>query len=252
MIIESTRNERVKNAAALFSRKGRLEQGCHLIEGEKLVNEAILSGAVFKEAFIEEGHDPMRKALENAGANVFLVTRAVMEKLTFTKTPQYVCASVITPETEAPDVYPAGLIVALDAVSDPGNLGTIIRTADAFGASGILLGSGCADPFAPKPVRAAMGSTFHIPVWHGELDRETDKLAEQGFTLVCGHLKGEETPLFPGNKCAVIIGNESSGVSEGIAMKCFRYRLTMYGRAESLNASVAAGIIIYEFLKAMR
>lgn len=144
MVIESTRNETVKRARALAQRKGRLEQGVHFIEGEKLVREAVVSGAQFVDAFIEDGHDLMAAVLSGSGANVYTVRRSVMESLTQTGTPQWVCATVKTPEQPIPEYYPAGLIVALDCVQDPGNLGTILRTADAMGACGLLLGEGCA------------------------------------------------------------------------------------------------------------
>ena len=163
-----------------------------------------------------------------------------------------VCATVKTPDQPIPEYYPAGLIVALDCVQDPGNLGTILRTADAMGACGLLLGEGCADPYAPKPLRAAMGSIYHIPVWQGNLENEAARLAAQGFTLVCGHLKGTDVLPEPGEKCVLVIGNEGNGVSDAIAAQCEKYRLPMYGFAESLNASVAAGILIYELARKMR
>lgn len=251
MLIESTRNETVKRARALANRKGRAEQGLHFIEGEKLVREAIISGAAFADAFVEEGHDLMAAVLAGSGAAVYTVKRAVMESLTLTDTPQWVCATVHTPSAPLPAYYPAGLIVALDRVQDPGNLGAILRTADAMGAVGLLLGEGCADPYAPKPIRAAMGSIYHLPVWQGALETEMQRLREQGFTCVCGHLKGGDSLPNPGERCALVIGNEGSGVSGNVAGQCYKYRLPMYGFAESLNASVAAGILIYELAKRM-
>lgn len=251
MLIESTRNERVKRAKALANRKGRAEQGLHFLEGEKLVREAIISGATFGDAFVEEGHELMEAVLTGSGAMVYTVKRAVMESLTLTDTPQWVCATVHTPDAPLPEFYPAGLIVALDRVQDPGNLGTILRTADAMGACGLLLGEGCADPYAPKPLRAAMGSIYHLPVWQGDLGKELGRLRTQGYVCVCGHLKGGDSLPEPGERCALIIGNEGSGVSEAVASQCHRYRLPMYGFAESLNASVAAGILIYELAKRM-
>lgn len=143
------------------------------------------------------------------------------------------------------------MIVALDRVQDPGNLGTILRTADAMGAAGLLLGAGCADPYAPKPLRAAMGSIYHLPVWQGELEGEIPRLVQQGFTCICGHLKGGDTLPKVGERCVLVIGNEGSGVSDPVAAQCHKYRLPMYGFAESLNASVAAGILIYELAKQM-
>ncbi len=251
MLIESTRNERVKLARALAARKGRSEQGLHFIEGDKLVREAVVSGAELVEAFLEEGHDLMRAVLEGSGAAVHTVTRAVMETLARTETPQWVCATVKTPESALPEYYPAGLVVALDGVQDPGNLGAIIRTADAMGAAGVLLGEGCADPYAPKPLRAAMGSIYHLPIWQGALVKELPRLSAQGFTLVCGHLKGTDALPEPGERCALVIGSEGAGVSDEAAAMCVKYKLPMYGFAESLNASVAAGILIYELARMM-
>ncbi len=252
MVIESTRNENVKRARALAQRKGRDEQGLHFIEGEKLVREAVISGVRFSEAFVEEGHDLMAAVLTGSGAEVHTVKRAVMESLANTETPQWVCATVYTSEAPLPEYYPEGLIVALDRVQDPGNLGTILRTADAMGARGLLLGAGCADPYAPKPIRASMGSIYHIPIWSGPLETELKRLKAQGFTLVCGHLKGQSVLPKIGSRTVLIIGNESSGVSDEVAEDCEKYRLPMYGLAESLNASVAAGILIYELAKTMR
>ncbi len=253
MLIESTRNEKVKLARALAAKKGRSDQGLHFIEGDKLVREAVVSGAQMVDAFLEEGHELMAAVLEGSGASVHTVTRAVMETLSHTETPQWVCATVRTPSIElTDDYYPAGLVVVLDGVQDPGNLGTIIRTADAMGAAGVLLGEGCADPFAPKPLRAAMGSVYHLPIWQGDLLGQLARMKEQGFTLVCGHLKGGDTLPPPGERCALVIGSEGAGVSDAVAALCEKYKLPMYGFAESLNASVAAGILIYELARRMR
>ena len=250
MIIESTKNELIKKARALSTKKGRMEQGLHFIEGENLVREAVVSGAEFSDAFIEDGHELMAAVLSGSGASVHLVKRNVMKNLTNTETPQWVCATIKTPETSVPNVYPAGLIVALDRVQEPGNLGAIIRTADAMGASGILIGEGCADQFAPKPVRASMGSIYHIPIWRGDLFEELKRLSDT-HVLICAHLKGSSGLPDPTKSCVLVIGNESAGVSDDIANMCSLYKLPMYGFAESLNASVAAGIIIYEIAKKM-
>ena len=248
-MIESTKNERVKLARALAQRKGRLEQGLHFIEGEKLVKEAVISNAHIVEVFIEEGHEDAAAALKNAGAAVNTVKRAVMESLSRTETPQWVAATVETPLGIVPETFPSGLIVALDGVQDPGNMGTIIRTADAMGAAGIMLGEGCADPYAPKPIRASMGSIYHLPVWQCDLKVQAKRMKEQGFALICGHLKGGDVMPEFGEKCVLVIGNEGNGVCDDVADLCEKYRLPMYGAAESLNASVAAGILMYEIAK---
>ena len=248
MLIQSTSNPTVKRVRSLLTKKGRRETGLHLIEGERLVAEAVSSGARIDSLFVEEGHEPMLFP----NCSVYQVTRHVLESMTDTDSPQSVCAAVRTPDTGLPSEYPEGLIVALDCVQDPGNMGTIIRTADAMGAAGLLLGPGCADPFSPKVLRSTMGSIYHLPIWQGELTEELERLRTEGFRLICGHLAGSGILPEPGRRCALIIGNEGSGVSDAAAALCDKYRLPMFGKAESLNASVAAGIIMYEIAKEMR
>ena len=195
---------------------------------------------------VSEGREDIAARLSELGVGFIPVNEAVLASVSDTETPQGVAAAVKTPDTTPPKVYPEGLIVTLDRVQDPGNLGTILRTADAFGAKGLLLSEGCADPFSPKTLRAAMGSTYHIPVWQGDIVSELERLKAQGFFAVCGHLKGKEAlPELP-EKRVIIIGNEANGVSDEVAGKAYLYRLPMKGRAESLNAAVAAAILIYK------
>ncbi len=250
MRIESRSNETVKRVRSLSSRKGRLEHGVHLIEGRKLLQEAIASGMTLSEAFFEEGHELEMEALP-AGVATYTVTRSVMEAVCDTSTPQHVCATVKTPSLELPQSYPKGLLVALDTVQDPGNLGTILRTADAMGACGVLLSEGCADPFSPKCIRAAMGSTYHLPLWRGKLKEALQTLHHDGYCCICGHLQGQEVLPHPTDRCVIVIGNEGNGVAGEIAALCVLVRLPMYGRAESLNASMAAGLLMYEVAKSM-
>jgi TrmH family RNA methyltransferase len=161
------------------------------------------------------------------------------------------CALVRTPSCACPDAYPEGLVVVLDRLQDPGNLGTIVRTADALGAAGVLIGAGCADPFSPKALRAAMGSTYHLPMWIGSLETELTRLRTQGFTCICGHLGGEETLPRITKRTALVIGNEGQGVSDRTAQMCIRYRMPMRGRAESLNAAVFAALMMQTLLNTM-
>ena len=247
MIIESRANERVKEARKLLLRKERKESGLHLIESEKLVREAVTSGASITACFIEDGF----AFTPPEGAIMYTVTRAVLESLCESQTPQGIVAVVQTPDLTPPDVYPDGLVVVLDGVQDPGNVGAIVRSADAFGAVGLLVSPACADVFAPKTLRAAMGSTYHLSVWQGELLPELMKLRQQGFTALCGDLRGSETLPALAASVALVIGSEGSGVSEAVVDACERFRLTMRGRAESLNASVAAGVLLYVVSAAM-
>ncbi len=245
-IITGLQNEGVKRMRALKRRSERRESGLHLIEGERLVFDAIASNAELVSVYVLASRHDLAGRLAARGIRFTFVSDAVIRSISDTDTPQGICASVRTPDQTPPIEYPSGLVVALDALQDPGNLGTIIRTADAFGAAGILLGEGSTDAFSPKSLRAAMGSTYHIPIFSGELEEEVPKLKASGFTAVCGHLKGSETLPTLGRDRLLVIGNEANGVSAGVADLCIPYRLPMRGRAESLNAATAASILIYK------
>lgn len=247
MLITSTKNETVKLLRSLKERAGRRESGLHLIEGERLVFDALISGVAPDTVLVEEGCEHIKARLEGMGVAFISVSRAVLEAVSDTKTPQGIAAAVKTPDTSPPPSYPKNaLIVALDRLQDPGNLGTILRSADAMGAQAVILGEGCTDAFSPKALRAAMGSAYHTPVYEGELKTELLKLKSEGNTLICGHLSGSETLPELEAGCVLVIGNEGSGVSDEIAEVCTLFRLKMYGRAESLNASAAASIMMYE------
>lgn len=252
MLITSTKNETVRLLRSLKDRAARRETGLHLIEGERLVFDALTSGAQAVHILVEDGAEQLETRLGAMGLGFIRVSRSVLEAVSDTKTPQGIAAAVKTPPLLPPESLPAGVIVALDRLQDPGNLGTIIRTADAMGAGAILLGEGTTDPFSPKALRSAMGSTYHIPIFEGKLENELPRLKAEGRTLLCGHLAGSEALPELGAGCVVVIGNEGSGVSDAVASLCTLYRLPMFGRAESLNASVAASIIIYEAARRIR
>jgi TrmH family RNA methyltransferase len=149
-----------------------------------------------------------------------------------------------------------GLLVLLDNIRDPGNMGTIIRTADAAGCAGVVVSDGCADIYNPKVLRSTMGSIFHLPVCHGGSITEMMQLIKQrGFLLCASHLEGSvsiyEADL-SGNT-ALIIGSEAEGISGETAAKAdLLVKIPMAGRAESLNASVAAGIMMFEAMRQSR
>ena len=248
MIIESRQNERVKAARALSLAKERRERGLHRAEGEKLVREAIASGQSITELFVEEGFDA--PAAPQATQR-YSVTRGVLEAISDTATPQHAVAIVKTPPSAPPAAYPAGLIVVLDGVQDPGNVGAILRSAVAFGAVGALLTADCADPFADKALRASMGSAYHLPIWRGDAAEQLSAMKAAGFLAICGRLDGAEKLPALRLCVALVIGSEGHGASAAALALCEGYRLPMPGRAESLNAAVAAGIMIYQIAKEM-
>ncbi len=243
--ITSTTNPVIKYACSLSRARSRTENMQHFIEGEKLVREAKDSGIRLSHVFAENVRDA--EEYEDVSEHTYVVPRHILEKICDSRTPQHICAAAYTPEyPEDPCSAINGFIVAMDTVQDPGNVGTIIRTADAFGASSVLLGPGCADPFSGKVLRASMGSVYHIPVHQtDDLPLSLTKLKAEGFRLICGHLNGTSDLQLNSSRAVIVIGNEGSGVSSSVAVLCDLYRIPMKGRAESLNASVAASILIY-------
>lgn len=243
--ITSTGNPVVKYACSLSLSKVRADTKQHFIEGEKLVREARESGVALTHVFTENRSDA--EELEKVCEHVYTVPRHVMEKMCESRTPQHICAIACTPD-QASDFHYASpcFIVAMDAVQDPGNVGTIIRTADAFGASSVLLGRGCADPFSGKVLRASMGSVYHLPIRQvADLPRSLTEMKNEGYQLICGHLKGDSDLSLTSDREVIVIGNEGNGVSDAVAVLCDLYRIPMKGKAESLNASVAASVMIY-------
>lgn len=226
---------------ALRERKARRETGLHFIESDKLVAEAIASGARVETLFLRDDAPAPASFPEEKTVRV---SGSVMEALCVSDTPQTACAAVRTPEEGALETV-SGLVVLLERLQDPGNVGTVIRSADAFGASLIVYSPDTADPFSPKTVRASMGSVYHVPLLCMDIPEAVENLKKRGYSCFCGHLKGTETMPPHGRDTAFIVGNEGNGVSEEVASLCTKYRLPMPGRAESLNAAAFASVMLY-------
>ena len=238
--ITSTRNPRVLLWRSLKERKARQESGLFLVEGRKSVEEALASGFAIDTLLVTAGEAPA------ADCPVCLLAEHVMAAVCDTKTPQGVAAVVRMRETQADGLR----LVALDGVQDPGNVGTIIRTADAAGFDGVLLSQTCADPFSPKVLRATMGSVFHLPVEIAEnLPERLRELQRRGRQVLSSELGGRPFGEWQGHSggFVLVIGNEGNGVSQEVrSMADEHLTLPMRGRAESLNAAVAAGIMMYK------
>ncbi len=244
-IITSTKNEYVKQLRSLKQPKYRKIYGKFLAEGDKCAKEALDYADVEAILLLDERirHDFAQEAARKK-IRVAVVSRAVMEALSEVKTPQ---AAVAVVRRKAPPPFlPQGVIAALEDVSDPTNVGAIIRTADAVGAAGVLLSAGCADYTAPRAVRASMGSLFHVPIHiAGDFYEQLACLKQQGWRMVGAHLNGQNR-LQQAAKSCLLIGNEARGLSKQAALICDDLlKIAMYGNAESLNASVAAGILLY-------
>ncbi len=257
-VITAVQNERIKQLRQLNQKKGRREQGLFLAEGPHLVEEAVKSGVSIPWMVVEEGREQAFQDLLNAmdPMQIIRVSRVVMESISETRTPQGILA--VTPLRLQPwqdhDLEP-GLILILDNLQDPGNMGTIIRTADAAGADGVLVSTDSVDVHNPKCVRATMGSIFHLPLWSCEdLPAAIRAMTERGWAVLCGDLKGTDffSRRIEAQGQALIVGNEAAGVRAEVAQAAsHHFRLAMAGRAESLNAAVAAGIMIYDLARSM-
>lgn len=243
--ITSLKNPKVTAWKALKDRKGRRESGCFLVEGRKMVEEALASAFDVETVLVQEGME----LPEGLTMPVYELPAHVLAAVCDTKTPQGIAAVVRMKEQSALGKH----IVVLDGVQDPGNVGTIIRTADAAGLDGVLLSNQCADVFSPKVLRATMGSIFRMNLrTTDDLPGELTKLREKGYSILSSQLDG--TPFYEREKVAerfaLIIGNEGNGVSEQVQQTAtHRVRLPMRGGAESLNAAIAAAIMMYELMR---
>ena len=217
-----------------------------------MLREAIKCGLRIHEVLAEDSRTELAEEFAAAGARAFVVPRSLLESVCETKTPQGVCASFDVPAPMSIDDAPAR-IVALDGVQDPGNVGTIWRTADAAGFSGLLLGPGCADPLSPKVQRAAMGSGFRVPyMLADDLPAALMALKARGWTALASDLNGADfyRRPDPGARFVLVIGNEARGISAATREAASALvKLPMRGGAESLNAAVAAGIMMYELMR---
>lgn len=251
-LLTSTANEKVRFMRALQDAKTRKGSGLMRVEGRKLCGEAareLKVDTLFVDESCMKEYDGLIEACLKQGAAVHPVSARVIEYTSETKTPQDVVLSAHIPQLP----LRRGPLVALDGVQDPGNCGTILRTCDAAGFGGVILGAGCADPYAPKTVRATMGSLFRVPILRtDDLAGELAKRREQGAAILISHLHGEDfyarEPL--PEQLVLVIGSEGRGVSDAVAATAtHRFKLPMVGGAESLNASVAAGILIYDIFR---
>ena len=260
ILISSSRNPVIKEIKSLKNRRDREERGLYYVEGLRIVEEALKENADIAEmAVSEEFASDLRNAgllskIEALNVKTHLFTPKLFNEITDTETPQGILAIMRIRKHELKqELNKTGLYVVLDSIRDPGNMGTIIRTADAAGFSGVILSKGCVDVYNPKVLRSTMGSVFHMPVYQaGDISETVKFLKSNGIIIYVSHLEGKasifEADMSSG--AAIIIGSEAEGVCEElIALADLPVKIPMPGRAESLNASVAAGIMMYEAVR---
>ena len=237
--ITSLKNAKVTTWKSLKDRKGRKETGCFLVEGRKMVEEAIASAFPVEAILVDDERLAEFRLPENVA--VFTMPGHVLAAVCDTKTPQGIAAVVRITEVE----LKGKRLVAMDGVQDPGNVGTIIRTADAAGFEGIILSGQCADVFSPKVLRATMGSIFRMGIRvTDDLPGVLQSMVEEGASV----LSSQCSPL--NERFVLVIGSEGNGVTDEVkAIATHKVKLPMRGGAESLNAAVAAGIMMYELTR---
>lgn len=241
-MITSTQNNKVKEWKKLHTKKGRIKAKAFLIEGFHLIEEAYRTDQEVKELIIQEG-------VENPGwiqeDNVHIVSEHVFKEISQTEAPQGIAAVV---SMQANSVHEHGPVLLIDAVQDPGNLGTMIRTADAAGFSKVVLGKGTVDLYNDKVIRSTQGSLFHIPIQQADLLEEIPQLQQAGYSVWGSTLQRAQNyaEVTAQAKTAVIVGNEGAGVAdELIALADELVKIPIYGKAESLNVGIAAAILMY-------
>lgn len=256
--ITSRQNPRLKTVLALKTRKGRREQCRFLAEGSRLLSEIYNTPEVMLELWLSndkaataEGEKWVRFA-QTHDIPVFMLPDMLFSELSDTVTSQGLVGVMRLPQTDLDRFLGSGRFkgLLLDGIQDPGNLGTIVRTAEAMGFSFVLIPQGTTDPYSEKSVRASMGSVFHIPIIHSNNILLDIQLLKDAHYQIAGALlesstASHETPF--GDRLILTVGNEGTGISKGIReLLDYSVHIPMTGRVESLNAAAAVAMLAYE------
>jgi RNA methyltransferase, TrmH family len=248
-LIESRQNPRVKELRAALARTGRTPSGLIAIEGEHLVTEALRSHLRFATVFLRDGYQPPFAIPDDA--EHLLLPPDVFASAVATEQPQGIAALVYPPSFSPEEIFAAAapLVLVLAGLQDPGNVGTLLRSAEAFGATGALLLPGCASPWNPKTLRASAGSAFRFPVIQAT-EEEALALLEGHHILAMATVSRGGSPIEAAplaRPCALLIGNEGAGLSDRL-ISAAQHRITipMPGNVESLNAAIAGSLLLYE------
>lgn len=256
-LITSKDNDIVKHIKKLSEKKYRDQNNCYIIEGIKLVEEAIQEDAQIDKIVICEESTKTAEISKNlmyeiAKYDCIYVTDKIFKTLTQVMNPQGILAVVKKNKERPTIIYDEDIIVALDDIQDPGNLGTILRTVDSIGLKQLIVSKGTADVFNPKVVRSSMGAIFRVEVIEVENLKETiQSIKRNKYELIVTSLQTESSIYdIDYTKKIIVIGNEANGVSQEIQdMADKKIKIPMLGKTESLNASVATAIILYEYIR---
>lgn len=256
--LSSAENINIKEVKSFKLKKNRDEKDLFIIEGTRSVGDALDSGVEFYKVFVSErfleANSRASRLIEKFNCPVFLVRDSLFRKVSETENPQGILAIVFKSKiTLDEEIEKTDFVLVLENVQDPGNVGTIIRTADAAGVGLVIVVGACADVYSPKVVRSTMASLFNVPIIKIEsVETCVDLLRDKGFKIYASSLESSlscfESDLL--GKCAILLGNEGNGLShEAIGLADKSIHIPMKGEAESLNVSIAAGILMFEKLR---
>ena len=261
-MITATSNSQIKNIIQLMTKaKFRREQKTYIIEGIRMfleVPKELLIKAYVCENSMAEADNRVKEILENVDYE--LVSEKVFKSISGTVTPQGILAIVKMKEYSFDELIikdkKSALYMILEDIQDPGNLGTIMRTAEATGVKALIMSKGTVDIYNPKVIRSTMGTIYRVPFIYVEniLDA-TEKMKIKGINIVAAHLKGNKwyDEISYIEETAFIIGNEGNGISDVLRDKAdILMKIPMEGQVESLNASVAASVLMYEAYRQRR
>ena len=256
-IITRKDNEIIKNIRKLKEKKYRDINNEYIIEGLKMLKEAIIEKAFIKlivvcEECLQDGCIDNKLKYEIAKYDCIYVNKKVFSLLTDVQNPQGLLAVINKQNKEENIDYKQDIIVALDGIQDPGNLGTILRTIDSIGLTQVIVSKETADSYNPKVVRSTMGAIFRVNIIESENLLNTLKNAKKHHYKVMATSLEDSASIYEAdyNKKIIVIGNEANGVSKEILDYADeKIKIPMIGKTESLNASVATGIVLYEYVR---
>jgi len=248
--VQSLQNPKVKQWKKLLNKKERDRSETFLVEGFHLVEEALKQQDQVLEIIVSE-KTGVPSRLDAGSTPITLVTEEISNSLSETEAPQGIYAVCRQTESDA-GLHEAKTFLLIDAVQDPGNLGTMIRTADAAGIDAVIVGRGSVDLYNSKVLRSAQGSHFHLPIIRGDLKEWIVKLKEKMIPVYGTALENASlyTEITPGDSFALIVGNEGNGVNQELLTNtAANLYIPIYGKSESLNVAVATGILLYYLKK---
>ncbi|WP_096153055.1 MULTISPECIES: TrmH family RNA methyltransferase [Bacillus] len=246
-IIESVKNPKVKQWKKLHKKKEREASNTFLIEGFHLVEEALKIDNLVEDIIISD-KETLPSSWKTDYVNLYSVPNDVLKAISETQTPQGVIAICRMKDALEVSVSTNSKILMLDHVQDPGNVGTMIRTAEAVGIDLIVLGDGCADIYNGKVIRSTQGAMFHLPIVQGSLNEWMEKCNTQQIPIFGTALENgvSYTQINPPKSFALIVGNEGKGMAKDLLDKTNQnLYIPIYGKSESLNVGIAAGILMY-------